>query len=88
MRRGHCSDDSIDEDVRFAVSQFAGRILEDVKALDIAIMERIVSSPDLRLTDEESLLEFIHSSDSDCPYRVLDEGEYRCVWGLHFWLHN
>jgi hypothetical protein len=59
LAKGHCCGRSIEDEITFAASRFHELALEDLKDLDICILERILSSTSLRLKDEDSLLEFI-----------------------------
>jgi hypothetical protein len=56
---------SADAEIEFAASHFYELDLEQLKGIDISILERIVSSQSLRLQKEESLLDFIFSLDED-----------------------
>jgi hypothetical protein len=69
LTKGDCCGRSIDNEIDFAASHFCELDLEDLKVLDVSIVERIVSSPQLRLKDEESLLDFIR--EFDCDRRIL-----------------
>jgi hypothetical protein len=60
MRKGYlCCDCCIEEEIVFAASHFYELEFEELKDLDICIVEKILSSPSLRLKDEDSLLDFI-----------------------------
>jgi hypothetical protein len=55
----------LEEAIGFAASHFYELQFEELKDLDICILDQILSSPLLRLKDEDSLLEFICEVDSD-----------------------
>jgi hypothetical protein len=65
MRNGHSYDCCIEEEILFAASHFSELEFEELKDLDICILEGILSSPLLRLRDEDSLLELICQMDLD-----------------------
>jgi hypothetical protein len=65
MRKGHFCDCCLEEEIDFAASHFYELEFEELKDLDICILEEILSSPSLRLNDEDSLLEFICELDWD-----------------------
>jgi hypothetical protein len=65
LRNGHFCDCCLEEEIVFAASHFYEVEFEELKDLDICLLERILSSPSLRLKDEDSLLEFICKLDWD-----------------------
>jgi hypothetical protein len=65
LRKGHCCDCGIEEEIVFAASHFYELEFEELKDLDIDILETILSSRRLRLKDEDSLLDFICKVESD-----------------------
>jgi hypothetical protein len=70
MRRGHCCQGCIEEEIRLARSDFYELDFEELKDLDICILEAILSSPALRLKNEDSLLEFICKVECESPILV------------------
>jgi hypothetical protein len=70
MRNGDSCGRCIEEEIGFAASHFYELDFEELKDLGVSILERIVSSPVLRLEDEDSLLEFICKVDCDRPILV------------------
>jgi hypothetical protein len=54
---------SVDEEIEFASSHFFELDLNELRGIEVSLLERIVSSPELRLTGEDSLLDFICSLD-------------------------
>jgi hypothetical protein len=56
---------SVDQEVQFAASHFYELDSDDLKAIDISVLERILTSKWLRLQDEDSLLTFLCSLDSE-----------------------
>jgi hypothetical protein len=67
MRKSHANGRAMDAEITFAASHFEELDLEDLKALDVCLLERIVSSPSLRLEDENSLLAFVRTVQSGGP---------------------
>jgi hypothetical protein len=67
MMTGEACGRSIENAISFAASHFSELSIDDLKDLDPRITERIVSAPDLRVTDEDSLLNFIRDLDCDRP---------------------
>jgi hypothetical protein len=66
MQKGYfCCDVCIEEEIVFAASHFSELEIEELKDLDICILEKILSSSSLRLKDEDSLLAFICQVESD-----------------------
>jgi hypothetical protein len=65
LRKGDFYDCCLEEEICFAASHFYELEFEELKDLDICILETILSSPLLRLNDEDSLLEFICKVESD-----------------------
>jgi hypothetical protein len=67
LRKNHASSRTNEAEVHFAASHFCELDFEDMKDLDLSILERIVSSPDLHVKDEDSLLEIISKIDGGVP---------------------
>jgi hypothetical protein len=70
MKKGQLCGCCIEDEIGFAGSHFSELDLDELAKLDICIVERIVSCPELRLSDEDSLLEFICRIDCDSPILV------------------
>jgi hypothetical protein len=69
LRRKSAVGRSVDDEVAFAASHFSELDLKGLKGIDVSVIERIVSSPGLRLESEDSLLDFICGL--DCPDEIL-----------------
>jgi hypothetical protein len=67
LRKGYSCGQSIDEAITFAASHLYELDFEEIALLDLSLIESIVSSPALRLKDENSLLELIRMVDCDGP---------------------
>jgi hypothetical protein len=67
MRNGHFCEFCIEEEIAFAASHFDELVFEELKNLDICIVDQILSSPRLRLKDEDSLFELICEFDCESP---------------------
>jgi hypothetical protein len=72
-----CGGCDIEDEIDFAALHFYELDLERLKRVDFSILERIVSSPLLRLSTEDSLLDFI--LDVGCDREVL----FRCLHSEH-----
>jgi hypothetical protein len=64
LRRNSVVGISVEEEIEFAAARFHELDPEQLKGVDLCILEAIVSSDSLRLHDEDSLLNFICSVDS------------------------
>jgi hypothetical protein len=67
MKKGESCGRCIDGEIQFAASHFYELDFDDVNTLTISLIERILSSTELCLRDEDSLLEFIGNMDSESP---------------------
>jgi hypothetical protein len=65
MRNRQAFGRSMDAEIAFAASHFYELDIEDLRELDDYTIERIVSSPSLRLKDENSFLQLIRELDFD-----------------------
>jgi hypothetical protein len=65
LRRKSVLGVSVDEEIDFAASRFSEIDFEDLKGLDVSVLERILKSESLHLKDEDSLLDFIFSLESE-----------------------
>jgi hypothetical protein len=65
LRRKSAAGRSVDNEVRYAAIHFDELDREELKGLEVSLLERIVSSPRLRVESEDSLLDLICSLDCE-----------------------
>jgi hypothetical protein len=63
LRRKSAVGRPVEDEIEFAASHFYELDLKELKGVEVSVLERIVSSPGLRLESEDSLLDFICSFD-------------------------
>jgi hypothetical protein len=61
----------VDEEVEFAASHFGELDASDLTGIDISVLERIISSKALRVPNEDTVLKFICSLDSEAQPAFL-----------------
>jgi hypothetical protein len=81
---------SVDKEIEFAASHFFEIDLDRLKAVNISVLERILSSEALHLKDEDSLLDFICDVESDCDIVLLRHlrVEYLSCKGMELFLNR
>jgi hypothetical protein len=81
---------SVDAEVAFAALHFYELDLNELRGVEVSILERIVSCPCLRLENEDSLLDFIVSL--ECPDAILLlrylQSEYLTIHGVSILLDH
>jgi hypothetical protein len=71
LRRKSSAGLSVENEIEFAASHFYELDFEELKEIDVSLLERIVSSESLHLTNEDSLLDFICRLHCECQVVVL-----------------
>jgi hypothetical protein len=81
---------SVPIEIEFAASHFYEIDISRLKQVDLSIRERLLSSKSLRLSREDSLLDFIICLESDCPLFLLRylRTEYLSGDGMELFLEH